>query len=163
MYPKMKQDLHVITRNFSFRNLTILRKAISAKSWYLFSWWEFEILLLWTFEIFVMTSRDFVTNGWNFHDGRSRFYCKRSRFLWWQVETLLWTGGIFMMTGRAFTINGRDFLDGRSRFSWWQVWILLWTVKIFMMTGQDFTMNGRAPRVEGNISAFSFYRHLSDY
>ena len=59
---------------------------------------------LWQVEIFVMKVWDFLMNGRDFRDDRSRFS-------WWKV-------GIFMMTGR-------DFHDDRSRFSWWQMEIFL--------------------------------------
>ena len=133
---------HVITRDFSFRNLTILREAISAKSWYLFSWWQFEILLLWTFDIFMMTSRDFVTNRWNFHDdsrdfydGRSRLCCEWVGFLWSQVEILLLTVEIFLMAGQDFHDGSFGSYYKWSRFSWWQVKILLWTVALHTWRG----------------------------
>ena len=44
--------------------------------------------------------------GPDFHDDRSRFYYKRLRFSWWQVESLLQTVKIFMMTGWEFITNG---------------------------------------------------------
>lgn len=78
--------------------------------------------------IFMMTSRDLIMNGRDFHDDRQveifimtcqdfimywqDFYNDRSRFSCWQVEILLWTDEIFIM-------EGRDFHDKRSRFSWW--------------------------------------------
>ena len=60
--------------------------------------WKFEISL-WTVEIFMMMSRYFIMSGCDFHDNRSRFYYKRLRFSWWQVEICY------------------EWL----KFSWWQV------------------------------------------
>ena len=52
-----------------------------------FSWWQVEVLL-WTVEVFMMTSQNFIISSRNFHDDRSRFF-------WWKVK-------IFEMTGRGF-------------------------------------------------------------
>ena len=87
-------------------------------------------------------SWDFMLNGRDFHDERSRFswwtveiimmnrwdfHVERSRFPCWTVERLIfscWTIEIFMF-------NSRDFLDERSKFS-------CWTVEIFMLNSWDF-------------------------
>ena len=65
-------------------------------------------------------SWDFMLNGRDFHD-------ERSRFSWWTVERSIfscWTIEIFMF-------NSQDFLDERSKFS-------CWTVEIFMLNSWDF-------------------------
>ena len=70
-------------------------------------------------------------NGREFHDGRSKLYYERSRFLWWQPDVLLWTVKLFMMTDREFCDNWSKCYYERSRFSrWW--------VEIFMMAAWDF-------------------------
>ena len=67
-----------------------------------FSWCQVEILL-WTVQTCMMTHRDFIMNGWDFHDDRlrfyydgrdlyddrSRFYYERSKLSWWQVDILV--------------------------------------------------------------------------
>lgn len=110
-----------------------------------FSWRQVEIIL-WTVKISIMTGLyfitnveiailtdwDFVTNSWDFHDGKSRFYYKRSKCSPWQVQILSWTVEIFIMTGQDFISNGWHFHDDRwrfynelLRFSWWQFEIFI--------------------------------------
>ena len=85
----------------------------------------------------------------SFHGDMSRFYYKRLRFSWWQVEILLWRLEILMHTGWDFNMNGSDFYDARSRFYYdrlrfsWLVEIFVMTDRDFMLTVRDFTMSSR--------------------
>ena len=122
-----------------------------------FSWLQVE-MLLWTAEIFMMKGRDFIMNGWDFHDDRPRFlqatkiftrkgqdfiingwdfHNDKLRFSCWQVEIFMMAGRYFLKTVEIFMMTGRHFYDDKSRFSWWQVKISLWTVETFMVTGRD--------------------------
>ena len=67
---------------------------------------------------YVITGQYFVMNSRDFDSDILRFYYKRSRFSWWQVE-------IFVMTGWDFFMIGHDFYDDRLRFSCLQVKILI--------------------------------------
>lgn len=108
-----------------------------------FSWRRVEIIL-WTVKISIMTGLyfitnveiailtdwDFVTNSWDFHDGkanfiindpsvhhdRSRSYHEPLRFSLWQVKILFRTVDIFMTTGEDSIMNCWDFHDDSSRF-----------------------------------------------
>ena len=76
------------------------------------------IFLAWS--AILANSQDFIINGCDFHDDRSRFYYERSRCSWWLVE-------IFMMAGQDFHGEKSIFYYGQLRLSWWQVEIILWT------------------------------------
>ena len=94
-----------------------------------FSWWHVKV--------FMMTCQDFIMNGLDFRDSRSRFYYERSRFSWWQVE-------IFMVKAWDFIMNSWDFHDSRSRFYHEQSRFSWWQVEFFMVGGQDFHDNVRS-------------------
>ena len=83
----------------------------------------------------MMAGRDFVANGRDFYDDRSRLCCERVGFLWWQVELLLLTVEIFLMAGQDFHDDRFGSYYEQSRFSWWQVKILLWTVALHTWRG----------------------------
>ena len=86
-------------------------------------------ILLWTFEILLMTGRDFCDD--------------RSRSLWWYIEILMRQIDILLWTVKIFMTTGWNFYDDRSRFLWQQVEISLWTVKILMIAGLDVIMDGQ--------------------
>ena len=116
-----------------------------------FSWRQVEIIL-WTVKISIMTGLyfitnveiailtdwDFVTNSWDFHDGKARFYYKRSKCSPWQVQILSWTVEIFIMTGQDFISNGWHFHDDRWRFYYEPLRFSWWQFEIFIIDGLAF-------------------------
>ena len=108
-----------------------------------------EILIL-SAKIFMVVGQDFIINGGDFLDDRSKCYYGCSRFSWWQVEILLWTVEILIMIGRdvyfswhvkffvmtrqikIFMMKGRGFCGDRSRFYYERLRFSWWQVKIFL-------------------------------
>ena len=132
---------------------------------------------------------EFITNGRDFHHGRSRFS-------WWKVEIFIMIGRDFPHDGQrssswqveVFFMSGRDFHHGKSRFSSWKVQIFILTapdfhharsrfssrqVQIFFMKGLDFhqdrsrfsllIVSAKIPERERSVLPSSFYVKLPDY
>ena len=116
-----------------------------------FSWCQIGILL-WMTEIFMITGQDFIMNGWDFHDVRSRI--------------LLWMTEIFMMIGQ-------DFHNNRLRSSWWQVeifsiaivikvpWFWLWWLLamslVVIIWKSDLALNGRSLQMSVRLHSSKIY------
>ena len=70
----------------------------------------------------MMRGRDFIMNGPDPHNDRSKCYHEQSRFSWWQVEIILWMVEIFIITsviGCDFRLNSKA---GEEHFTvqiWW--------------------------------------------
>ena len=97
--------------------------------------------------LFRMAGRNYIINGWDFHDDRWRFYSERSRFYlqssrlsWWQVEILLL---MVLKASQDFYDDRLRFYCKRSRRSVQQIQIkngrdLITNCQNFRMTGKNF-------------------------